>query len=200
LFGLVLFIFIYTLTNTWAYFQQADLTQHQLTTKAARTAFFGKMDFSVNTITVVIQLCLTSRLLKWFGVGLTLTLMPMLSLCGFLAIGFAPILIVLAVFQVMRRATGFALLRPAREILFTVLRREDKYKAKSFIDTFGYRAGDQVGAWSYKGLHELGLNISMTSFIAVPLVIGWCGLGFWLGRKQLAMTRKQEQEPQLQAA
>jgi ATP:ADP antiporter, AAA family len=200
LFGLVLFIFIYTLTNTWAYFQQADLTQHQLTTKAARTAFFGKMDFSVNTITVLIQLCLTSRLLKWLGVGLTLTLMPMLSLCGFLAIGFAPVLVVLAVFQVIRRATGFALLRPAREILFTVLRREDKYKAKSFIDTFGYRAGDQVGAWSYKGLHELGLNISVTSFIAVPLVAGWCALSLWLGKKQQAMAREKEQEPQLQAA
>jgi ATP:ADP antiporter, AAA family len=200
LFGLVAFIFIYTLTNTWAYFQQADLTQHQLTTKAARTAFFGKMDFSVNTITVLIQLCLTSRLLKWLGVGLTLTLMPMLSLCGFLAIGFAPVLMVLAVFQVVRRATGFALLRPAREILFTVLQREDKYKAKSFIDTFGYRAGDQVGAWSYKGLHELGLNISITSFIAVPLVAGWCALSLWLGKKQQTMARHREQEPQLQAA
>src|SRR5207245_2829797 len=154
LFGLVLFIFIYTLTNTWAYFQQADLTQHELTDKAARTAFFGKLDFSVNTLTVLIQLCLTSRLLKWFGVGFTLVLMPALSGLGFLAIGYAPILIVLAVFQVVRRATGFALLRPAREILFTVFRRHDKYKAKSFIDTFGYRAGDQVGAWSYKGLHD----------------------------------------------
>jgi ATP:ADP antiporter, AAA family len=200
LFGLVLFIFIYTLTNTWAYFQQADLTQHQLLDKSARTAFFGKMDFSVNTITVLIQLCLTSRILKWFGVGLTLTLMPMLSLCGFLAIGFAPVISVLAVFQVLRRATGFALLRPAREILFTVLRREDKYKAKSFIDTFGYRAGDQVGAWSYKGLHDLGLNISNTSFIAIPLVAGWCALSLWLGRKQHTMAREKERESQLQTA
>jgi len=188
LFGLILFIFIYTLTNTWAYFQQADLVQHQLLDKSTRTAFFGKLDFSVNTITILIQLCLTSRLLKWLGVGMTLTLMPLLSLCGFLSIGFAPIIAVLAVFQVIRRATGFALLRPAREILFTVLRREDKYKAKSFIDTFGYRAGDQVGAWSYKGMHELGLSMSTTSFIAVPIVAGWCGLSIWLGRKQAAMA------------
>ncbi|MDQ6623978.1 MAG: MFS transporter [Verrucomicrobiota bacterium] len=189
LFGLVLFIFIYTLTNTWAYFQQADLAQHELLDKSARTAFFGKLDFSVNTITVLIQLCLTSRLLKWLGVGVTLTLMPLLSLCGFLAIGIAPIIGVLAVFQVMRRAAGFAVLRPAREILFTVLRREDKYKAKSFIDTFGYRAGDQVGAWSYKGLHDLGLNIRTTSFLAMPLVAIWCGLSLWLGRKQAALAR-----------
>jgi AAA family ATP:ADP antiporter len=189
LFALVLFIFIYTLTNTWAYFQQADLTQHEITGKAARTAFFGKMDFSVNTLTVLIQLCLTSRLLKWFGVGFTLVLMPVLSGFGFLAIGYAPILIVLAVFQVVRRATGFSLLRPAREILFTVLRREDKYKAKSFIDTFGYRAGDQVGAWSYKGLHHVGFDVRGTSYLAVPLVAAWCVLSIWLGKKQAALAK-----------
>ena len=192
LLALVLFIVIYTMTNTWAYFQQADLTQHQITDKAARTAFFGKLDFSVNTITILIQLCLTSRLLKWFGVGFTLVLMPALSGVGFLAIGYAPILVVLAVFQVIRRAAGFALLRPAREILFTVLRREDKYKAKSFIDTFGYRAGDQVGAWSYKGLHDFGYDVRITSYMAVPLVAFWCGLSLWLGRKQRALAKERE--------
>ena len=190
--GLVVFIFIYTLTNTWAYFQQADLTQRQLLDKASRTAFFGKLDFSVNTLTILIQLCLTSRLLKWFGVGFTLVLMPALSGIGFLAIGYAPILIVLAIFQVVRRAAGFALLRPAREILFTVLRREDKYKAKSFIDTFGYRAGDQVGAWSYKGLHDFGFDVRATSYMAVPLVAFWCGLSLWLGRKQRALAEARE--------
>ncbi|MFL6569190.1 MAG: NTP/NDP exchange transporter [Chthoniobacterales bacterium] len=190
--GLVVFIFIYTLTNTWAYFQQADLTQRQLLDKASRTAFFGKLDFSVNTLTILIQLCLTSRLLKWFGVGFTLVLMPALSGIGFLAIGYAPILIVLAIFQVVRRAAGFALLRPAREILFTVLRREDKYKAKSFIDTFGYRAGDQVGAWSYKGLHDFGFDVRATSYMAVPLVAFWCGLSLWLGRKQRALAEAHE--------
>jgi AAA family ATP:ADP antiporter len=93
------------------------------------------------------------------------------------------------VFQVVRRATGFALLRPAREILFTVLKREDKYKAKSFIDTFGYRAGDQVGAWSYRGLHDLGLGMRAISFIAVPLIAIWCAISLWLGRKQIALAR-----------
>lgn len=194
LFGLILFIFIYTLTNTWAYFQQAELTKYALTDRAARTAFFGKLDFSVNTLTVLVQLFLTGRLLKWFGVGLTLVLMPALSCLGFLAIGVAPLLIVLAVFQVIRRATGFALLRPAREILFTVLPRQDKYKAKSFIDTFGYRAGDQVGAWSYRGLHELGFNLSATSFVAVPLVAFWCGLSLWLARKQRALAQARARE------
>src|SRR5207245_1468454 len=117
-----------------------------------------------------------------------LVLMPALSGLGFLAIGYAPILIVLAVFQVVRRATGFALLRPAREILFTVLRREDKYKAKSFIDTFGYRAGDQVGAWSYRWFHSAGLGLSAISYLAVPVIAVWCALSLWLGRRQVALA------------
>jgi AAA family ATP:ADP antiporter len=193
LLALFVFIFIYTLTNTWAYFQQADLVGNQLADKSARTVFFGKLDFSVNSLTLLIQLFLTSRFLKWFGVGFTLVLMPALSGIGFLTIGYAPILIALAVFQVVRRATGFALLRPAREILFTVLRREDKYKAKSMIDTFGYRLGDQVGAWSYKALHVVGLSLNTISFIAVPLIAAWCALSVWLGRKQADLAAEREQ-------
>ena len=196
----MLFIFIYTLTNTWAYFQQADLTQHQLLDKSARTAFFGKMDFSVNTITVLIQLCLTSRLLKWLGVGLTLTLMPMLSLVWLSRDWFRPYPDRPRNFPGDAARCRFLATAPGARILSRSLRREDKYKAKSFIDTFGYRAGDQVGAWSYKGLHELGLNISHTSFLAVPLVAGWCVLSLWLGKKQQTMARAREHEPQLQAA
>jgi AAA family ATP:ADP antiporter len=92
---------------------------------------------------------------------------------------------------VVRRSTGFALLRPAREILFTVLRREDKYKAKSVIDTFGYRLGDIVGAWSYKALHVVGLSLNAISFIAVPIIAAWCALSVWLARKQRALADAQ---------
>jgi AAA family ATP:ADP antiporter len=106
--------------------------------------------------------------------------------------GLVPVLTVLAVFQVARRASTFAFMRPAREVLFTVLRREDKYKAKSFIDTFGYRCGDQIGSLSYKGLQELGLGLSAISYIAVPVVAGWCALGLWLGRKQRALADAQQ--------
>jgi AAA family ATP:ADP antiporter len=182
--GLAVFLIIYTLTNTWAYFQQADLTQHQLQDRAARTSFLANIDISVNTITVLIQIFLTGRLMKWFGVGITLVLMPLLSAIGFAAIGVAPVLTVLATFQVLRRAAGFALLRPAREVLFTVLRREDKYKAKSLIDTFGYRVGDQIGAWSYALMRWFGLGLVGISWVAVPLGAVWCGLSIWLGRKQ----------------
>jgi AAA family ATP:ADP antiporter len=194
LFGLFVFILLYTLTSTWADFQQAELTKAGFLDKAARTAFFAKLDLSVNTLTLVLQIFATGRLMKFFGVTVTLLFMPVLSLFGFAAMGVAPVLTVLAVFQVARRASTFAFIRPAREVLFTVLRREDKYKAKSFIDTFGYRCGDQFGAWSYGGMQALGLGVSTISFIAVPMVACWCALGIWLGRKQRALAEAKPDE------
>jgi len=193
LFGLFLFIVLYTLTSTWAYLQQAELTKAGFADRAARTAFFAKLDFSVNTLTLLLQIFLTGRLMKFLGVTTTLLFMPVLSLFGFAAMGIAPVISVLAVFQVARRASTFAFMRPAREVLFTVLRREDKYKAKSFIDTFGYRCGDSFGSWSYGGMHALGLGLSAISFIAVPVVAGWCAVGLWLGRKQVALSRAQSE-------
>jgi AAA family ATP:ADP antiporter len=188
LLGLAAFLIIYTVTNTWAYFQQSDLTGHHLQDRAARTSFLANIDIAVNTITVLIQVFLTGRLMKWFGVGVTLVLMPLLSAVGFAAIGFAPILTVLATFQILRRAAGFALLRPAREVLFTVLRREDKYKAKSLIDTFGYRLGDITGAWSYPLMRWFGLGLVGISWVAVPLGGIWCALSIWLGRRQRSLA------------
>jgi len=188
LFALFLFILLYTFTSTWTYFQQADLTKIGFTDRAARTAFFAKLDFSVNTLTLLLQIFLTGRLMKFLGVTVTLLFMPVLSLFGFAAMGIAPVIAMLATFQVARRASTFAFMRPAREVLFIVLRREDKYKAKSFIETFGYRCGDQLGAWSYSGLQAGGLGLSAISFIAVPVVAGWCALGVWLGRKQRALA------------
>jgi ATP:ADP antiporter, AAA family len=193
LFGLFLFIFLYTFTSTWTYFQQSELTKSGFVDKAARTAFFAKLDLSVNTLTLVLQIFVTGRLMKFLGVTVTLLFMPVLSLFGFAAIGFAPVLPVLAAFQIARRASTFAFMRPAREVLFTVLRREDKYKAKSFIDTFGYRCGDQFGV-SYSGLKALGLSLSAISYIAIPIVAGWCVLGVWLGRKQRALALDQRRE------
>ena len=196
LFGLFLFILLYTLTSTWTYFQQSELTKVGFADRAARTAFFAKLDLSVNTLTLLLQIFLTGRLMKFLGVTVTLLFMPVLSLFGFAAMGLLPVLAVLAVFQVARRASTFAFMRPAREVLFTVLRREDKYKAKSFIDTFGYRCGDQFGAWSYGGMQALGLGLSTISYIAVPVVACWCALGVWLGRKQRALADAQAKRDQ----
>src|SRR5205809_1110413 len=197
LFGLFVFILLYTLTSTWAYFQQSELTKIGFVDRAAPTAFFAKLDLSVNTLTLLLQIFATGRLMKFLGVTVTLLFMPILSLFGFAAMGLVPVLTVLAVFQVARRASTFAFMRPAREVLFTVLRREDKYKAKSFIDTFGYRCGDQFGAWSYGGMQALGLGLSTISYIAIPVVACWCALGVWLGRKQRVLADAQAKRDQV---
>jgi ATP:ADP antiporter, AAA family len=194
LLGLAASMLLYTTTSTWAYFQQSDLTREAMKDSGARTVFLAHLDMWVNSITVVIQIFLTGRLLKWFGVGFTLIAMPFVSMIGFGAMGLAPTLGLLAVFQVARRVAAYALMRPSREILFTVLRREDKYKVKSVTDTLGYRVGDQVGAWSYDGMHALGLGLPSISFVAVPVVAGWCGLSLWLARKQRALAEAQHQD------
>ena len=112
---------------------------------------------------------------------------------GFGAMAIAPSLAMLAFFQVTRRAGAYALMRPSREILFTVLKREDKYKVKSVTDTLGYRIGDQLGAWSYGGLGANGLQLSLNtiSWIAVPITAGWCALSLWLARKQRSLADAQ---------
>jgi ATP:ADP antiporter, AAA family len=194
LLGIAVFLLFYGITSTVAYFQQADIAAHQFQDRENRTAFFAEVDVTVNVLTILLQTFLTGRLLKWLGVGLTLALLPAVNLIGFLAMGWMPLLSLLVAFQTLRRASNFAISRPAREVLFTVLRREDKYKAKSFIDTFVYRLGDQIGAWSYPLLTWLGLGLAGISFVAAPLSAAWCGLSLWLGRKQVALARERERE------
>jgi ATP:ADP antiporter, AAA family len=192
------FMFLYAITTTFVYFQQADITGSQFHDRATRTAFFAHIDTWVNSLTLLVQLFLTGRLLKWIGVGPTLAFLPVLSMIGFIAIGISPVLSLFAVFQVARRAGNFAVTRPAREVLFTVLSREDKYKAKSFIDTFVYRVADQVGAWSYSLLRWLGLGLTGISWVAVPLTGVWCVLSLFLGRRQRALADahpKQDRSP-----
>jgi len=191
LMGLAATILLYTTTSTWAYFQQSDLAREALKTSNERTEFLASLEIWVNSITVLIQIFLTGRLLKWFGVAFTLISLPFLSMVGFAAMGVAASLAMLAVFQVARRAAAYALMRPSREILFTVLKREDKYKVKSITDTLGYRVGDQLGAWSYGGLHGLGLTLNAISWIAVPVTAGWCALSLWLARKQRVLADAQ---------
>jgi len=191
LMGLAASIMLYTTTSTWAYFQQSDLAGAVLKTSADRTIFFGNLEIWVNSITVLIQIFLTGRLLKWFGVAFTLVSLPIVSLVGFAAMGVAASLAMLAMFQVARRAAAYALMRPSREILFTVLRREDKYKVKSVTDTLGYRTGDQLGAWSYHGFQGLGLSLNAISWIAVPITAAWCVLSVWLARKQRVLADTQ---------
>ena len=197
LLGICLLMLLFTTLATFLYFQQAQIIRDNFTDPAARTAVFAGIDLAVNSLTLLIQVLLTGRLVKWLGLPVTLALIPLLLGTGFLAIGFAPVLAVLVVVQVTRRAGNYAIMRPAREMLYVVLGREEKYKAKNFIDTVVYRGGDAVSAWIYDGLRMLGLGLSAIAFIAVPLAAVWAGVAYRLGQQQavLAAGIPQEKSP-----
>ena len=178
------FILLFAVTSTFLYFEQAEIARQSFADRGARTAFFARVDLWVNVLTLGAQLFLTGRVLRWFGVALTLAALPLLSIVGFGSLALAPTVAVLVVFQVARRAGNFAFARPSREVLFTVVPREDKYKAKSFIDTVVYRLGDQVGAWSYAALGMIGFGMTGVALVAVPLSLAWLINGLWLGRRQ----------------
>ena len=183
------YILLYAITSTFLYFQQADIAKHAFAERGARTAFFAQIDLWVNTLTLAAQIFVTSRVIRVLGVGLTLATLPALSILGFGALAAAPTLVILVAYQVARRAGNFAFARPTREVLFTVVPREEKYKAKSFIDTVVYRTGDQAGAWAYAGLGLLGLSLTGIAIVAVPLSILWLFNGLWLGRRQEALAQ-----------
>ena len=189
LLGICAYMLLYSMTSTILYFQQVGIAARVFTDRAARTAFFAEIDLIVNILTILAQLLVTGRLLKWFGVGATLAILPALSVFGFISIGIAPALALLVVFLTLRRAGNFAFARPARETLFTVISREDKYKAKNAIDTVVYRTGDQIGAWSDPLFKWLGLGPLGVSFVAAPLAAVWLFVSLWLGRRQVRMAQ-----------
>ncbi|MCY3610242.1 MAG: MFS transporter [Gemmatimonadetes bacterium] len=188
LLGICAFMLLFTIGSTFLYNIQADIMSRTFVDPAERTSVFARINLAVNALTLVTQLFLTGRIMKRFGVGLTLAFLPLLSVAGFLALGAAPVFAVFVVFQVLRRAGNFALAVPAREVLYTVLPRRDKYKAKNFNDTFVYRAGDQVGAWSFAGFGALGLGTAAMAWSMAPVAVVWLGVALWLGRKQKGLA------------
>ncbi|MBB4596477.1 NTP/NDP exchange transporter [Xanthomonas arboricola] len=181
LLGIAAFILLYSVTSTVLYFQQAAIAEASFADRPARTAFFAEIDFWVNVLTLFFQLFVTGRLLKRMGVTFVLCALPLCSVIGFTSLSLSSTVAVFVAVQVARRVSNFALARPTREILFTSVTREDRYKAKNFIDTVVYRAGDQVGSWSYAAMLGLGLSMSGTAIVAVPLSLGWLFLSAWLG-------------------
>lgn len=193
--NICLFIGLFTIGSTFLYFQQAEILEAHLEDSAARTALFAGIDLAVNLLTLLTQLFLTGRVLGRLGLGVGLAILPLLSLVGFAVLALAPVLWAVVAFQVLRRASNFALMRPSREVLFTVVSRADKYKAKNFIDTFVYRLGDQVGAWAYTGLGLVGLGLGGLSLSAALLSAAWVLNALWLARRHQRLARAAGSEP-----
>jgi len=188
LLGIALFMLLFTTASTVLYFQQAQIVRDAFASSAERTAVFGAVDLAVNALTITIQVFFTGRLVRALGIAWTLALVPVLLGLGFLALGFAPVLAVIVAVQVLRRAGDYAITRPSREMLYVVLGREEKYKAKNFVDTVVYRGGDAVSAWAYAGLRAIGLSLGAIAFVAVPVAGFWAWLAYRLGRRQEALA------------
>jgi AAA family ATP:ADP antiporter len=174
-------VMIYTVTSTLLYFEKMRIVEASIEGDAARTSLFAGIELAAQILTIVMQVFLTSRLMRWLGVGALLMAVPAVTAVGFGVLGLFPALAVLIVFEATRRASNFALSKPARETLFTVVPREDKYKAKAGIDTFLYRGGDSVGTLVDKGLAALAVPVAA---VAIPLGIAGAWLAWWLGRRE----------------
>jgi len=184
LLGICVYVLLYTTLSTFLYFEQAHIVRDAFESPGERTRLFAAIDLAVNALTIVVQLFFTARVVRWLGVGGTLALVPLGVAVGLVALGAFPGLVALVSVQVLRRAGGYAVSRPAREMLFTVVEREQRYKAKNVIDTLVYRGGDAASAWLYTGLAALGLGLGAIAFIGVPLALLWAYNGLQLGRAQ----------------
>ncbi|WP_291982140.1 hypothetical protein [Luteitalea sp.] len=188
LLNICLYMLLYTILSTFLYFQQAAIVDASFADRAARRVFFARVDFWVNVLTLGAQVFLTGRVTRGLGVPATLTVVPAITAVGFLWLGLAPTVAVVVGFLMLRRSGNFAFARPSREVLFTVVSREDKYKAKNFIDTVVYRLGDQVGAWASSLVAMAGLGTGAIAWAAVPLALAWVANAWWLGRRQETMA------------
>ena len=190
LLGIAVFLVLFTIGSTFLYFEQSSIVGGTFADRATRTAVLARVELLVQVLTVLTQIFLTGRIIRWFGLVSALAFLPIVSMLGFGVLASVPVFGALAAFVVLRRAGNFALTNPGMEVLFTVVPREDKYKAKSFIETFVYRGGDQIGAWTFAGLTALGLGLSAISWVAVPMSAVWLALGVWLSRRQSELARQ----------
>jgi ATP:ADP antiporter, AAA family len=182
LWALAAYMVLFNTGSAWLYYQQADFVRTAYPGTDERTAFLAQLDFATNSLALAAELLLAARLMKRLGVTAALAILPALSIVGFLWLGFTPTLAALAVFHVLRRAGEFAIAKPARETLFTLLSRVDKYKAKPIIDTFFHRAGDQVGGVLFLIGEKLSVPTGIAAFLLAAVSAAWWQLSLWLGR------------------
>lgn len=166
---------------TFLYLEQASIVKAAFVDRVARTEFFAALDVGVAAGTLVVQTVLAAPLLAWLGPGLVLCILPLAQGVGISLLAIAPSIVVLATVQAIARTATHGLTRPARELLFTVVDREDKYHAKNAIDIVGYRFGDFGSGWLHKGLVALGAGSTALAVAAAPLAAIWIGLAVVLG-------------------
>ena len=182
--GIALWVFFLSLSGTFLYFQQQNIVAAASENSESRIQIFAGIELAVSILTIIIQLAGTGRLITRFGVGTAAAILPLVAIIGFAVMAVSPILAVVIIFQAIQRTANFAISNPAREIFFTVVDREAKYKAKSVVDTVVFRGGDAVNGWLFKAMQGSGLEISGIAMVTVPIAGLWIILSIWLGRSQ----------------
>jgi len=176
--GIAIYVLCAAYLATFVYLQQADIVKAALPDRAARTRYFADVELWTGLITIVLQAVVTSRLLRWFGAGVVLAVLPLVQGVGIIGVTLVPTLGMAIAVSATGRAASHALARPSRELLYTALEREDRFKAKNVIDTLVYRFGDLSSSWLHRGLALLGVAITA---VALPLAGAWVALAFALG-------------------
>ena len=187
LLGISAYVLLMTILGTFLYFTRLAMVAALGDDTDMRTTVFAQIDLITQVTTLLLQLVVTGHIMKRFGVSVALMLLPLTAALGFVGLAAAGSFAVLILFQAAFTAMQRAVARPARETLFTVVSREDKYKSKAVTDTFVYRGGDVIGAWTEAGLRSLGMALVGLASVAVPLAAVWAMLGLWLGRRQGSM-------------
>jgi AAA family ATP:ADP antiporter len=184
LLGISAYVLILTVIGTFIYFTRLQMVAALGEDLDMRTGVFARIDLYTQITTLVLQALVAGRLMKRLGVHVTLALLPATAILGFAGLALTASLVTLTIFQAAFSAVQRSLTRPARETLFTVVPREDKYKSKAFIDTFVYRGGDVIGAQLEGLLGRLGAGLGALVTVTIPLALTWAALGVWLGRHQ----------------
>ncbi len=182
--GIALWVLLLSLCGTFLYFQQANIVAAASDDPAVRTRIFASIDLAAGILTLLVQLFATGRFMSRFGAGPCAGLLAAVFLAGFAALAASPALALVIAFQAVQRTANFAVSNPAREVLFTVLGREEKYKAKYLIDAAVFRGGDALSGWLFNALRAAGLELTAISLCAVPVAAAWLGLSLLLGRAQ----------------
>ncbi len=192
--GIALWVALLSIAGTFLYFEQANIVAAASDDPAVRTRIFATIDLMVGILTIAVQFFATGRLIARLGVGRAAAFLPLVFGVGFLVLAWMPALAVVIAFQALQRTANFALSNPAREVLFTVLRRDEKYKAKNVIDIVVFRGADAVGGWAFSLLRGAGLELSAIALATVPLAAGWLVLALSLGRAQETRARLSDRD------
>jgi ATP:ADP antiporter, AAA family len=184
LIGVGAWVSLLSFCATIVYFEQANIIAAAIHDRDAQTRIFAGIDLAVNLLSLVTQVFLTGQVLKRFGTGVAAGALPGVYVVGFAALFAAPTLAVVVILQVVQRWMNFAVANPARQVFFTVLGREEKYKAKNLIDVVIYRGSDALYGWVFDSLQALGLKFGAIALCMVPVAAIWLVLSAALGRSQ----------------